>query len=109
MQGVSEDYLLCLGRGEGSIDPDWFVNTVGAISRAFEQRGGRVYFRHWWGESDGLIPIKGQRWYENLLRDQGVVFDVNVVKLPKAGHDDLLGFAEVMYPIFEEAKAALVT
>ncbi|KAF8707945.1 ureidoglycolate hydrolase, partial [Rhizoctonia solani] len=107
MQGVSEDYLLCLGRGEGSVDPDWFANTVDAISRAFKQRGGRVHFRLWWGENDGLIPIKGQRWYTNLLKDQSDVFDVNVVQLPKAGHDDLLGFAEVMYPIFEEAKVAL--
>ncbi|ELU41744.1 alpha/beta hydrolase family domain-containing protein [Rhizoctonia solani AG-1 IA] len=107
MQGVSEDYLLCLGRGEGSVDPDWFSNTVDSISRAFKQRGGRVHFRLWWGGNDGLIPIKGQRWYTNLLKDQSDVFDVNVVQLPKAGHDDLLGFAEVMYPIFEEAKVAL--
>ncbi|CAE6399606.1 unnamed protein product [Rhizoctonia solani] len=107
MRGVSEDYLLCLGRGEGSINPDWFANTVDSIGRAFKQRGGRVHFRLWWGECDSLIPIKGQRWYANLLKDQGIVFDVNIVELPNAGHDDLLGFAEVMYPIFEEAKAAL--
>ncbi|KDN50100.1 hypothetical protein RSAG8_01436, partial [Rhizoctonia solani AG-8 WAC10335] len=90
MQGISDDYLLCLGRGEGSIDPDWFTNTVDSISHAFRQRGGKVYFRLWWGEKDGLIPIK-----------------VNEVQLPNAGHDDLLFLAGVMYPIFEEAKAAL--
>ncbi|KAG8733778.1 hypothetical protein FRC11_002552 [Ceratobasidium sp. 423] len=105
-QGVSDDYLLCLGRGEGSVDPDWFTNTVDKISHAFRQRG-KVYFRLWWGGKDGLIPIKGQRWYANLLKDQGDVFEVSDVELPGAGHDDLLSLAEVMYPIFEEAKAAL--
>ncbi|CAE6522462.1 unnamed protein product [Rhizoctonia solani] len=106
-QGISDDYLLCLGRGEGSIDPDWFTSTVNNISHAFRQRAGKVYFRLWWGEKDGLIPIKGQRWYANLLKDQGDIFEVNEVQLPNAGHDDLLGLAGVMYPIFEEAKATL--
>ncbi|CAE6504957.1 unnamed protein product [Rhizoctonia solani] len=106
-QGISDDYLLCLGRGEGSIDQDWFINTVNSISHAFRQRGGKVYFRLWWGAKDKLIPIKGQRWYANLLKDQGDVFEVNEVQLPNAGHDDLLDLAGVMYPIFEEAKAAL--
>ncbi|KAH7344922.1 Alpha/Beta hydrolase protein [Rhizoctonia solani] len=109
MQGVSDDYLVCLGRGEGSIDSDWFTNTVNKISHAFSQRDGKIYFRLWWGEKDSLVPIKGQQWYANLLRDQGDVFEVSVVVLPNAGHDDLLGFAGVMYSIFEEAKAALGT
>ncbi|KAJ1311362.1 hypothetical protein OPQ81_009855 [Rhizoctonia solani] len=108
-QGVSDDYLLCLGRGEGSVDSDWFANTVDKISHAFRQRGGKVYFGLWWGEKDALIPIKGQRWYANLLQDRGDVFEVSDVQLPNAGHDDLLSLAEVMYPIFEGARAALGT
>ncbi|CUA76788.1 hypothetical protein RSOLAG22IIIB_02263 [Rhizoctonia solani] len=106
-QGISDDYLLCLGRGEGSVDTVWFTNTVNSISHAFRQRNGTVYFRLWWGEKDSLIPIKGQQWYANLLKDQGDVFQVNEVQLPNVGHDDLLDLAGVMYPIFEEAKAAL--
>lgn len=105
MQGVSDEYLLCLGRGEGSINPEWYTNMVDKIGRKFRQREGRVHFELWWGLNDGLIPVKGQRWYSKLLKDQGDVFEVTVFELLNAGHDDLLTFAEVMCPIFEEIRA----
>lgn len=108
MQGVSDEYLLCLGRGEGSIDVDWFTDTVRKISHAYRQRGGRVRFELWWGSKDMLIPAKGQRWYTELLKDQGDVFEVVTFEL-SAGHDELLTFAEVVCPIFEEARTVLST
>lgn len=108
MQGVSDEYMLCLGRGEGSVDVDWFTDIVGKIGHAYRQRGGRVHFELWWGVSDRLVPFKGQQWYTKLLRDQGDVFDVTSFDL-NAGHDDLLTFAEVVCPIFEEVRTVFST
>ncbi|KAG9103276.1 hypothetical protein FRC06_011513 [Ceratobasidium sp. 370] len=94
MQGVSEDFLLCLGRGEGSIDPEWYAQITANISHSFAERGARVHFELWWGLNDGLIPVRGQKWFTKLLRAQEASFDVTSFDLIGAGHDDLLAFAE---------------
>ncbi|QRV76509.1 alpha/beta hydrolase family protein [Ceratobasidium sp. AG-Ba] len=105
MQGVSEDYMLCLGRGEGSIDAQWYSLMAAKISSRFLERGARVHFELWWGLKDGLIPVRGQRWFTELLVAQKPTFDVVAFELIGAGHDDLLSFAEVVCPIFEEIRA----
>ncbi|KAG8717646.1 hypothetical protein FRC08_007043 [Ceratobasidium sp. 394] len=106
IQGVSEDYMLCLGRGEGSIDPEWYVQITAKISHAFAERDARVHFELWWGLSDGLIPVRGQKWFTKLLREQEGSFDVVSFDLIGAGHDDLLSFAEVVCPIFEQVRTS---
>ncbi|KAG9127340.1 hypothetical protein FRC07_014750 [Ceratobasidium sp. 392] len=108
IQGVSEDYMLCLGRGEGSIDPQWYAQTTAKISHAFAERGARVHFELWWGLSDKLIPVQGQKWFTELLKEQEASFDVVSFDLIGAGHDDLLTFAEVVCPIFEEVRTSCI-
>ena len=108
MQGVSEDYRLCLGRGEGSIDSEWYSKMVSKLSGTYEERGGCVRFELWWGLSDAIIPVKGQKWFTELLKAQGPAFEVVSYDLIDAGHDDLLAFAEVVCPIFEEVRASCI-
>lgn len=108
MQGVSEDYKLCLGRGEGSVDPEWYLKMVPKLSETYKERGGCVHFELWWGASDAIIPVKGQKWFTQLLKAQGPAFDVVSYDLIGVGHDDLLSIAEVVCPIFEEVRASCV-
>lgn len=107
MQGVSEEYRLCLGRGEGSIDPEWYTEIVSKLSEAYKERGGCAHFELWWGLSDAIIPVKGQKWFVELLKKQGPSIDVVSYDLIDAGHDDLLAIAEVVCPIFEEVRSSL--
>jgi hypothetical protein len=106
MQGVSDEYMLCLGRGDGGVDSAWYTQMIAKIGHAFTERGARVHFELWWGSGDKLIPVKGQKWFMELLKEQGPVFEVVSFDLVGAGHDDLLTFAEVVCPIFEEVRAS---
>jgi hypothetical protein len=105
-QGVSDEYLLCLGREEGSVDPTWYAQMIAKIGHAFTERGARVHFELRWGSSDKLIPVQGQKWLTELLKEQGAAFEIVSFDLIGAGHDDLLTFAEVVCPMFKEVRAS---
>jgi hypothetical protein len=62
-QGMSQEYLLCLGKGIGGTDATktgtrkWFAATIVALQAPIARD---VNFKVWWGGSDGIVPRKAR-------------------------------------------------
>jgi len=104
LQGNSQEFLLCLGRG-GGIDQQWYRTTIAAIAEKYASEGRHVTVETWWGEEDSMIPTKGQKWLDELFAShEGKGFHSRSIYMPKTGHDGGLEYVEMVCAIFEDIR-----
>jgi hypothetical protein len=69
-QGMSQEYLLCLGKGLSGTGADrigtreWFAAVITAVQAPFGNVDiPKLDVKVWWGENDGLVPREAQGMY----------------------------------------------
>ncbi|KZO98786.1 alpha/beta-hydrolase, partial [Calocera viscosa TUFC12733] len=95
LQGISQDYLMCLGRG-GPLKEDWYKNIVEDLARGYKDRHEEVMVEVLWAGNDEIIPQKGRKWFDDLMGMAGDVIKYHSAELEGLGHDGPLSKIEVM-------------
>ncbi|KZO98785.1 alpha/beta-hydrolase [Calocera viscosa TUFC12733] len=103
LQGMSQEHLLCLGRG-GPVNEAWYRQIVADIAKGYAERQDKVMIESWWGENDGMVPKKGRDWLDELIGTAGDAIEYRSIELEGIAHDDPPAKIEVTGAIFEDVR-----
>jgi len=118
MWGISQEHLLCLGRAkDGGMTrlTERLVSGWEEVGRLWNERKKMVDSGDtvsdsltvvlYWANGDGMIPLKGRAWLDNLISSQCGLDLVRHELGATSGHDTPLDTKEVVEDIFGWVKA----
>ncbi|GFZ50912.1 hypothetical protein JCM24511_08670 [Saitozyma sp. JCM 24511] len=125
-EGVGQEHLLCLNRGSSDTGPEWFVKAVADLAGAIVAAQGAgsetprtkpaaekaqspdssavrcpLDIQLWWGWKDGMVPRKGQLWFNKVIGAHPGAIRVTVHDVPDGDHTNLLGRADGIYRVYD--------
>ncbi|KAF6767471.1 hypothetical protein PSEUBRA_005067 [Kalmanozyma brasiliensis GHG001] len=105
IQGMTEDYLLCLGKAPGLDNEAMTQWTLRGLKSAFEAvksiSGAPAHLVVLWGGEDFMIPRKGREWLDSVLKDAKFASTIKYQQweMAEGGHDATLFSEEVMLDV----------
>ncbi|GAA5876760.1 hypothetical protein JCM1840_002036 [Sporobolomyces johnsonii] len=117
LDAMGEEALVCLRVGDGKCwgwDEEEGGDVRGLYERGFSrlrhvlaERGRAVEMSVWYGQDDGLIPLKGREYLRGLLVDRLKLVEAERwTEVEGAGHDEGLELEVVMGTLLERVVEA---
>lgn len=115
IQGLGQEYLLCLSRGIDT-GPKWFESKLEEVGKRVREVAGfptavtetdvkfnkdmRLVIDCWWGDKDGMVPIKGQEWLNKMFASKEEI-EYMVCNIKGGTHNDLIDRSSAFGAILE--------
>ncbi|ORY35505.1 Alpha/Beta hydrolase protein [Naematelia encephala] len=101
MGGVGQEHLICLNRGSMDTGPEWLEGSISALSGLLaSSHTSPLSCEIWWGWQDGMVPRKGQIWFNKVISAHPDYIKVKIRDVPDGDHTDLLGRYDGIHEVY---------